>query len=124
ACYGGSNHENRGSGGAGGTGGSGGKAGSGGRAGTAGRAGTGGGTTRPPIPDTPDDSCARFALEFDGSSCTSSCDSVSCDCNPFPQSFISCNFDLGCLTAVDCRVSCDADVGDIIDCASDYRPCT
>ena len=108
--------------------------GSGGRGGSGGGGGRGGSggsdpeiePDRPEIPEPPDDSCSRVSPEFDGGDCTTSCEYVMCDCPVSRAQFYTCNPELGCLVAVDCRAACkDQQSYSLIpSCASDYRPCT
>src|SRR5262245_61726274 len=98
-------------------------------AGDAGGAGSGGTSgdpasgVRPPIPPAVYESCSALAPTYDGSDCSSVCASMRCDCDPFPASYIACHPDLGCVTAMDCSVACERDLGDVLDCMGSYAPC-
>jgi hypothetical protein len=85
-----------------------------------GRSGSGG---RPAIPPATYEGCSALAPTYDGSDCTSACASVRCDCDPFPASYLGCHQERGCLTAVDCGVACERDLGDVVSCIGDYAPC-
>src|SRR5262249_31934485 len=66
---------------------------------------------RPAIPEPPDDSCSRFAFEYDASACVGGCVSARCDCDPFPVSVAACNMKAGgCVTAFNCKAACAADL--------------
>src|SRR5688572_11276791 len=97
--------------------------GGGGASGSAGQGGSGGSGGRPPIPPARLSDCAKLELEHDGSACTSVCSSISCDCDPFPASYIACHPDRGCLTGIDCDVACEMDLGDVVGCAGSHVPC-
>lgn len=90
------------------SGGLGGTSGSGGAGGASGSAGSGGG------------GCARFGLVASGVTCGNGCDSVRCDCEPFPRSFSYCTVD-GCLIAANCAEVCaTASLADVLRCTDVY----
>lgn len=84
---------------------------------------SGGSGAESSIPDPPDDACARFAFEYDGTDCGDGCESISCECPTSNKNVTACNMVLGCPTALDCDAACDADLADVVSCASSYQPC-
>lgn len=72
-------------------------------------------------PPPPSATCEDLALGYDGSDCASQgCGTpVECDCDPFTQSFTSCNPVLGCIASLDCGAACDAGLGTVYSCADD-----
>src|SRR5262249_37178043 len=55
---------------------------------------------------------------------TTVCASMRCACSPFPATYIACRQGHGCLTGLDCSVACQRDLGDVLECAGSYAPCT
>ena len=72
-------------------------------------------------PPPPDDlpTCEELSLSFDGTDCQSlSCSSpAECDCDPFTQSYSTCNSVRGCLQTLDCEAACAAGSSMVDSCA-------
>ena len=107
--------------------------GAGGEAGDAGEDSTSGGSKasagtsslggRPSIPAATYESCGDLGFEYAGGACTKACSPVTCKCDPFNSSYTGCHPERGCLTAVDCALACELDLGDVVSCIAEYAPC-